>query len=320
MTAEAGLRARVLFAVRQQWPRSAGVLLRGNPASAATGPGHPDIDGVVRSRPIALELKKARGKPTPLQILRLRDLRNAGCYAWIVRSPYEACEAVYWVAKGWTRPLSNEPLDLNAWLTGDPPKTEAAPYQPNMTVAPETWDTPAHQEAAAQVLGYESAEERNQALTSTGRQPTVEEMTAVVKDQPQTFNVDSSIGIIGALAKLDADIRAVGDRVTILWERQEMFLAVLQGIDHKVSVILGMIQEDPGADIDESTSVELNGANANAEAAFLADNDTGDTMEPQYKPEPIVKRKRRSRAEMDAARAAEAAAAAQPRTLDDIPF
>src|SRR5215831_6990584 len=155
-----------------------GVLLWGNPASVTTGPGHPDIGGVVRSRPIALEIKKAKGKPTPLQELRLRDLRDVGCYAWIIRSPAEACEAVYWVAKGWTRPLSSEPLDLNAWLTGSPPKQEAEPFEPaalgappspeheraegdfNLTADPSTWDTPEHQEAAAHVLGYESAEQR----------------------------------------------------------------------------------------------------------------------------------------------------------------
>jgi hypothetical protein len=226
------------------------VLLRGNPASAATGPGHPDIDGVVRSRPIALEIKKARGKPTPLQVLRLCDLRNAGCYAWIVRSPEEACDAVYWVAKGWTRPLSNEPLDLNAWLQSEPPKVEAPPFEPhaqsvddlqdardasllgadapepafNMSVAPEVWDTPEHQEAAAHVMGYASAAQREE-----------------VDPKQHSFS------------RLDKDLRAVGDRVTLVYERVDTFMAVLYGIDHKISQILGMIMEDPGLRTPAST-------------------------------------------------------------------
>jgi len=62
VTTEAALRARILAAVRQKWPRRTGVLLFGRPASAATGAGHPDLSGVVRSRPIALEIKKAKAK------------------------------------------------------------------------------------------------------------------------------------------------------------------------------------------------------------------------------------------------------------------
>ena len=238
----------MLAAVRTQWPRRTGVLLRGNPASASTGPGHPDIDGVVRSRAIALEIKKARGKPTPLQALRIRDLRDVGCYAWIVRSPSEACLAVYWVAKGWTRPLSNEPLDLNDWLMGEPPKMEAEPYiSPGAEIHDETPPvpddlgayTPEHKEAAARVMGYESAAQRDEV------------------DPP----------VAKSYAQLDKDIRTVGDRVTMVWERQEMFLAVLQALDAKVSTILGMIEEDPGVD-DSSLAQEIvfNGTSDAAES------------------------------------------------------
>ena len=122
-------------------------------------------------RPIALEIKKARGKPTPLQILRLQDLRDAGCYAWIIRSPYDALEAVYWVVKGWTRPLSSEPLDLNAWLTGSPPRVEAEPFEPAAKAAPPSPDvdsfnfeplsspyTEAHHHAVEVVMGGTQAD------------------------------------------------------------------------------------------------------------------------------------------------------------------
>ena len=268
MTAEAGLRARVLAAVRRQWPRSMGVLLWGNPASAATGPGHPDIGGVVRARPIALEIKKARGKPTPLQILRLQDLRDAGCYAWIIRSPYDALEAVYWVVKGWTRPLSSEPLDLNAWLTGSPPRVEAEPFEPaaeaappesvpenfvdnsetaapgqavfDYKLAPDMWDTPEHQEAAAKALGHESAEARRQAeaprepaLAHSGDQAGYDEHDI---PSPQTMR---------ELLALQADLRTVGDRVTLVYERVDHFMAVLVALDNKLNRLLQMVDDDP---------------------------------------------------------------------------
>lgn len=293
MTAEAGLRNRVLQAVRQQWPRRTGVLLRGNPASAATGPGHPDIDGVVRSRPIALEIKKAKGKPTPIQVLRLQDLRDAGCYAWIVRSPFEACEAVYWVAKGWTRPLSNEPLDLNAWLMNDPPKVEAEPFEPaavdtegvpydkdllrpSIPMPTEQWDTPEHQEAAAQVLGFDSAEQRT-----------------VVEEKDKVIGLAYTLDKISEnTRRLDTDLRAVGDRVTLIYERIDTYTAVLYGIDHKLSQILGMIMEDPGPGEDTSETLFEVPTNGTVEAA-----ETTPAVPP--------KRKRRSRAEMEAARAAE---------------
>jgi len=256
VTAEAGLRARVLSAVRTQWPRSTGVLLWGNPASVTTGPGHPDIGGVVRSRPIALEIKKAKGKPTPLQEMRLRDLRDVGCYAWIIRSPAEACDAVYWVCKGWTRPLSSEPLDLNAWLQASPPKAEAEPFAPaaetapptsfdpvlpepqfNLKAEPETWDTPEHQEAAAHVLGFESAEARRAA--EAPREPAL----------PHQGDYDEhdipSPQVMRELLKLDADLRTVGDRVTLVYERVDQFLAVMYGLDHKMARLLQMVDEDP---------------------------------------------------------------------------
>ena len=114
------------------WSRRLGVLLFGRPASATTGPGHPDLFGIARGRFLALEIKKARAKPTDLQIERLKDLRDCGAYAWIVRTEEQACYAVYWAVKGWTRPMSNEPMDLSDWLLGDDAKPQpATEFAPN---------------------------------------------------------------------------------------------------------------------------------------------------------------------------------------------
>jgi len=249
------------------------VLLRGNPASAATGPGHPDIDGVVRSRPIALEIKKARGKPTPLQILRLKDLRDAGCYAWIVRSPAEACDAVYWVAKGWTRPLSNEPLDLNAWLMGSPPKEEAPPFEPAAVEPPALGSPPSpeheraegdfnfgpltspyteeHAEAAAHVLGFESAAQRAEVdrprvpeglyQVEAPREPAL----AHSGDPAPGMELAMLEGLVTMMENHIADLRTVGDRVTLVYERVDHFLAVLVAVDQKLNRLLQMVDDDP---------------------------------------------------------------------------
>lgn len=270
MTAEADLRARILHAIRAMWPRKLGIIVFGRPASATTGPGHPDLFGIVRGRFLALEVKKAKGKPTDLQAQRLRELRECGAYAWIVRNPEEACHAVYWTAKGWTRPMSSEPLDLGDWLLGEEAKPEPAvefttgstePDPPfNLTVAPEVWDTPEHQEAAAKVMGFESAEHRN--------------YTAIENQERAAIRAEDD------LVRLDKDLRDVGDRVTLVWEQLQTYTAVLSGMHAMLERLMAMVDDEVVPE--------------NAEAAFLADNDTADTMG-EVPPPPTPRRRQRQR-------------------------
>lgn len=119
-TAEATLRAAILKAIRQRYHRRDGVAVYGRPASAATGPGHPDLFGVVRGFFLAMEIKTRTGRPTPLQVQRLQELRECGAYAWVVRSPAEALAAIAWILEGGRAPMSEEPIDLNAWLNEAP--------------------------------------------------------------------------------------------------------------------------------------------------------------------------------------------------------
>jgi len=119
-TAEATLRASILRAIRQRYQRRHGVIVFGRPASAATGPGHPDLFGVVRGFFLALEIKTRTGKPTPLQVQRIQELREAGAYAWVVRSPAEGLAALRWILEGGKSPMSDEPIDLSAWLNEAP--------------------------------------------------------------------------------------------------------------------------------------------------------------------------------------------------------
>jgi len=97
------------------------VLIFGYPASFETGPGHPDLFGVVRGLHLGLEIKTRTGRPTPLQVQRLRDLRECGAYAWIVRSEEQALAAVNWILRGGRAPMSNEPIDINDWLNSPAP-------------------------------------------------------------------------------------------------------------------------------------------------------------------------------------------------------
>jgi hypothetical protein len=119
-TAEATLRASILRAIRQRYTRRHGVLVFGRPASAATGPGHPDLFGVVRGFFMALEIKTRTGRPTPLQVQRIQELREAGAFAWVVRSPAEALSAITHILEGGRTPMSNDPIDLNDWLNSPP--------------------------------------------------------------------------------------------------------------------------------------------------------------------------------------------------------
>ncbi|MBS5315950.1 MAG: VRR-NUC domain-containing protein [Clostridiales bacterium] len=47
--------------------------------------GVPDIVGVINGKFIGLELKTNTGKPSDLQLVRIRDINKAGGYAKIVR-------------------------------------------------------------------------------------------------------------------------------------------------------------------------------------------------------------------------------------------
>jgi len=278
------------------WPRRLGVLLFGRPASATTGPGHPDLFGIARGQFLALEIKKARAKATDLQIQRLRDLRDCGAYAWIVRTEEQACYAVYWAVKGWTRPLSNEPLDLSDWLLGDDAKPQPAqafapnaqepiPFEPGGGRArgeDDTFAVPVPPQPEAELFDLGEVEITPPVLASEEVFPPEGErygetagMTheSVLQDldarddtlngafpednnpedigheatEPDIRKVDSAYELEGAitLANLQADLRTVGDRVTLVYERVDHFLAVLVAVDQKLNRLLALVEEEP---------------------------------------------------------------------------
>jgi hypothetical protein len=267
VTAEADLRARILHAVRQMWPRRLGVLLFGRPASATTGPGHPDLFGIARGRFVALEIKKARAKATDLQIQRLRDLRDCGAYAWIVRTEEQACYAVYWTTKGWTRPMSNEPIDLSDWLLGDdakpqpagdfaPNSTEPMPFEPGggRAVDPaDTFEIPVPPQQEAELVEINEVEFMIDGEPSREARIADLDARSEALDSPepiqQAADRDQEHALIQeAIDRLDRDLRTVGDRVTLVYERIDTYTAVLSGIHGMLEKLLALVNEDEPAE------------------------------------------------------------------------
>lgn len=254
MTAEADLRARILHAVRQMWPRRLGVLLFGRPASASTGPGHPDLFGIARGRFLALEIKKARAKPTPIQEQRMRELRDCGAYAWIVRTEEQACYAVYWTMKGWTRPMSDQPLDLSDWLMGEAAKPEPAgdfaatpgpmPFEPGggrVTDPADEFKTPVPPQLEAPLFPVpEDLEE----IGNEGTEP---------DDERAPYQEEA----LGKLERLDKDVRTVGDRVTLVYEKLDTYIAVLSALHGMMEKLMAMVAADDEPSADDRANAAL---------------------------------------------------------------
>src|SRR5215472_5512432 len=278
MTAEADLRGRILHAVRSMWPRRLGVLLFGRPASATTGPGHPDLFGIARGRFLALEIKKARAKPTDLQIERLKDLRDCGAYAWIVRTEEQARYAVYWAVKGWTRPVSTEPMDLSDWLLGDDAKPQPAtefapnaqepfPFEPgggrprgdddtfSVPVPPQQEEIlfdigeaeilPPLSDREAQLADLDARDDALNGAFPEDNNPEDVGHEATEPSIQEQADRDQNEYLVGEyLRRLDADLRTVGDRVTLVYERVDTYTAVLAGIHKMMEQLMAMISED----------------------------------------------------------------------------
>jgi len=310
MTAEAELRARILGAVRKMWPRRLGVLLFGRPASASTGPGHPDLFGIARGRFMALEIKKARAKPTDLQVQRLKDLRACGAYAWIVRTEEQACYAVYWTVKGWTRPLPNEPIDLSDWLLGEsaapapaqefaPSAIEPMPFEPGggrVVDAADEFQIPVPPQKEADL--FETEAEPFDLSEDSVPGPIAEhevETDAGIRVIESDESVHQALleGLVTMVENMDKDLRTVGDRVTLVFERLDAHTAVLSAVHGMLSKLMQMVADEP----DNGQVVGVDVPEQSAPAA-------------------PTKRTRRKKVEPPAPEPAPAG----PSDLDDIPF
>jgi hypothetical protein len=256
VTAEATLREAVLKRIREDYPRrTSGVLVFGRPASGATGPGHPDLFGVVVGRFIALEIKVLKSKPTDLQVQRIKDLRQAGAYAWIVRTPLEATRAVYQAKLGVHRVMPDDAIDFDDWFK------EIISTTPSATTGTPIDSTPmstsiADQAAPSTEADAVSLDEATDLAAEAAAQPTVEaerprrgrrpkvdprvakgEAEVAALEELPSFDLGPTADDL-AQAEPDPDasslievMKTIGDRVTMVFEaitRMEIRLDKLQ--------------------------------------------------------------------------------------------
>jgi hypothetical protein len=132
MGAEAGLRQRIRTAIRMKNPD---VLVVGQPAGGMTGRGRTDLYVIVAGRFVGLEIKTRTGRATQLQRDRIRDVRRAGGYAWLVRTPHAACVAVDIARKG-EHMAQDELFDLDALLASFRPEDAEKPEPPEPAPSP----------------------------------------------------------------------------------------------------------------------------------------------------------------------------------------
>lgn len=222
MGPEAGLRARVLRAIRHLH----GSQCWGWPASAFTGSGHPDLFGCYRGSFFGLELKTRTGRATQRQKLALIGIRKAGGYAWIVRTVEQALIAMAYIECGAHPPMPDQPLDIDDFFASlDAPAPEPAPAaasEPDMT-----WDFPPAQQAPETGV-LDAVEEiaptheevltdldaRSEALNGRDYARIEDQERAEIHGDP-----NSDVEAFKALVfKIDADVRAAGDRTTMVYE------------------------------------------------------------------------------------------------------
>lgn len=257
--AESRLRQDILKRIREDYPpRKSGVLIFGRPAGPSTGAGHPDLFGVALGRHFELEVKLPREKPTDLQIQRIQDLRTCGAYAWVVQSTLAATKAVYLAKKGERHPMADEPIDFDDWFKSVVTDAPAAPERPktseDMLAEPEP--TIVDPQGETLDLGQPAPD----ILDITPQpKPEAEPVLSLATDPPATPEVQANARaaftqamttaggaypaweqVLEHIARLDNDIRTVGDRVTILYEAINRVETLLRSRH----VLLGQIGEE----------------------------------------------------------------------------
>jgi hypothetical protein len=205
----------------------------GWPASAFTGSGHPDLFGCYRGSFFGLELKTATGRLTQRQKLALIGIRKAGGYAWVIRTVEQALIAMAYIECGAHPPMPDQPLDIDDFFASLDNPTPTAPAQvdePDMTwdfppaQTPETGVLDAVEEIAPEGPSHEEVladlDARGDALD--GKLPTVDDIQAardaglLGADAPDPM---TDVAAFKALVfKISQDVRAAGDRTTMVYE------------------------------------------------------------------------------------------------------
>lgn len=215
-TPESRFRAEVLERIRADYPPSRGeVVVFGWPANASTGSGNPDLIGVACGRPVGLELKFGpKSQPTDAQVNRIHRLRRAGAYVWVIRSTLDATRAIYQAKTGGPVPMANDPIDFDDWFKNI---TAEAAAQEKATVPVGLQGQQINRDPdplPEEVIGLEEPE-----------RPSVDDLQVardnglLNADVPERFDSDEGLApVVDAFQHLVDVVKAVGDRVTEVWE------------------------------------------------------------------------------------------------------
>lgn len=251
--AEARLRQRIRSALRAAAKH---IVVWGMPASAFTGPGRADLFGVAYGRPFNYEIKTATGRTTPIQEIVLRECRQAGSFAWVVRSPEQALRGLAWLRDhGERTPMPDEPLDIEDWFKGlDEPTNVVQTDAPRLDEqAPEPEPESVEPQFNFEPLSSPYTEEHHHAVeVVTGKILPPEGNNANLDEQDGAeLLVTAMTQMTDVMRKISDDLRTVGDRVTMVYEqvnRQEtgMFL-----INQRLDRLFALVNDEDIPEVDE---------------------------------------------------------------------
>lgn len=113
-SAHSALRSRV-----RSW-----LVRQGYPTTTGRGVGDADLLTCVAGRWVSLEIKTGTGHATPAQVHRLQQVRQAGGYAWVIRTPAQAVRAVEIAQRG-TLVAKNSGLEVDGMVEAPASKRPA---------------------------------------------------------------------------------------------------------------------------------------------------------------------------------------------------
>ena len=281
--AEARLRQRIRAALRAAAEH---IVVWGMPASAFTGPGRADLFGVAYGRAFNYEVKTATGRTTPVQEIVLRECRQAGSFAWVVRSPEQALRGLAWLKDhGERTPMPDEPLDIDDWFKAldEPINVVQAEPTPAVEVPSpsripqfnfEPLSSPfteEHHHAVEVVTGRilpPTSDNANLDEQQDARDAQLLGVTAMpepgptsgpwIENQPLPVAQDGGELLVQAMTqmtdvmrKISEDLRTVGDRVTLVYEqvnRQETSIFL---VNQRLDRLFALVNDEELPEVDE---------------------------------------------------------------------
>jgi hypothetical protein len=242
--AEARLRQRIRAALRAAHQH---IVVWGMPASAFTGPGRADLFGAAYGRPFNLEVKTATGRTTPVQEIVLRECREAGSYAWVVRSPDQALRGLAWLRDHGERPpMPEEPLDIDDWFKAldEPINVEQAAPEP----APEPVTD---HEFNFEPLSSPFTEAHHHAVEVVMNGPTTPQAVPVQTQDGGELLVTAMTQMTDVMRQIKDDLRTVGDRISMVFEQINRLEQGEYLVNQRLDRLFALVNDEELPEVDE---------------------------------------------------------------------